>query len=70
MSSKNEAPAVSALKAAANMLVAARELKHFSEPVITEAFKLLHSSNPTLVDWVFQDLADMNKEALSASVGR
>ena len=62
--------AVLALNAAANMLVAARELKRFSDPAITEAFKLLHSSNPTLVDWVFTDLADMNKEALSVSVGR
>lgn len=52
-----EPDGVIALRAAADMLVAAMQLRKFSDPAIREAFKLLHSSNPSLVDWTFGDLA-------------
>lgn len=65
-----EPEAVSALKAAANMLVAAHELEKFSYATVQEAFKLLYSSNPRLVNWVFKDLAEFVKEATSVRVDR
>ena len=59
MSSMSNNPGGLALRAAADLLVSASELRSFSDPAIQDAFKLLRRSNPGLVDWVFRDLPEI-----------
>lgn len=52
---------VSALNAAANLLIAARRLREFSEPAQVRALELLYGTNPALVNFALYELGNVFK---------
>jgi hypothetical protein len=59
--SKEKNPAILALQAASELLVAARRLREFSDPAITQAFDFLKACNPELVQFALHELGNIDK---------